>query len=318
MPDMKRKLEEMNRNDLNKIFNENHILFILIAPDRDFRLLKHNLVTEYNDFEHSPPRFLVDEARTRIDHLVELSRKKGFTFFDDVLGRLDDAIMYSDNLLLKFSKASYFYFAALNKGLDLPLSGISNKTTTLRDLLNEDPYDLHSSVLPNTLGVVATLILKPENKVVLTLHSNRNFEGSGMISAAVGGSLSMKEGDIDLLGVPDPFRTIVREANEELGVSINTTDIRFFGLGRDLTTLKPELIGQIYLNLKEKELLQIQKNHAKDEWEIENQIIADIEEILKFLRMNNWSPSGWVSTYLSSFVSQSIITQGCKLAGHNN
>lgn len=298
---MKRKLAELNRSELNRTFKENQIPFILIAPDQDFHLFPHDLLTEYNDSEYSPPRFLVDETRTRIDHLIELSRKKDFTFFDDVLGRLDGAIMHSNKLLLKFSKASYFYFAALNKGLDLPLWSTSNTTTTttLRDLLNEDPYDLHSSVLPNPLGVVSSLILEPENKVVLTIHSSRNFEGSGMISAPVGGSLSIKEGDIDLSGLPDPFRTVAREANEELGVSISATDIKFFGLGRDLTTLKPELIGQIFLNLKEKELLEIQKNRAKDEWEIEGQIIADSEEIPKFLSMNNWSPAGWVSTYLS-------------------
>jgi 8-oxo-dGTP pyrophosphatase MutT (NUDIX family) len=301
MLDMKRKLAELNRSELNRTFKENQIPFILIAPDQDFHLFPHDLLTEYNDSEYSPPQFLVDETRTRIDHLIELSRKKDFTFFDDVLGRLDGAtIMHSNKLLLKFSKASYFYFAALNKGLDLPLWSTSNTTTTtLRDLLNEDPYDLHSSVLPNPLGVVSSLILEPENKVVLTIHSSRNFEGSGMISAPVGGSLSIKEGDIDLSGLPDPFRTVAREANEELGVSISATDIKFFGLGRDLTTLKPELIGQIFLNLKEKELLEIQKNRAKDEWEIEGQIIADSEEIPKFLSMNNWSPAGWVSTYLS-------------------
>jgi hypothetical protein len=300
MLDMKRKLAELNRSELNRTFKENQVPFILIAPDQDFHLFPHDLLTEYNDSEYSPPRFLVDEARTRIDYLIELSRKKDFTFFDDVLGRLDGAIMHSNKLLLKFSKASYFYFAALNKGLGLPLwSTPDTTTTTLRDLLNEDPYDLHSSILPNPLGVVSSLILEPENKVVLTIHSSRKFEGSGMISAPVGGSLSIKEGDIDLSGLPDPFRTVAREANEELGVSISTTDIKFFGLGRDLTTLKPELIGQIFLNLKEKELLEIQKNRAKDEWEIERQIIASSEEIPKFLSMNNWSPAGWVSTYLS-------------------
>jgi 8-oxo-dGTP pyrophosphatase MutT (NUDIX family) len=303
MLDMKRKLAELNRSELNRTFKENQVPFILIAPDQDFHLLPHDLLTEYNDSEYLPPRFLVDEARTRIDHLIELSRKKDFTFFDDVLGRLDGAtIMHSNKLLLKFSKASYFYFAALNKGLDLPLWSTSNTTTTtttLRHLLNEDPYDLHSSVLPNPLGVVSSLILEPENKVVLTIHSSRNFEGSRMISAPVGGSLSIKEGDIDLSGLPDPFRTVAREANEELGLSISATDIKFFGLGRDLTTLKPELVGQIFLNLKEDELLEIQKNRAKDEWEIERQIIADSEEIPKFLSMNNWSPAGWVSTYLS-------------------
>jgi hypothetical protein len=78
-----------------------------------------------------------------------------------------------------------------------------------------------------------------------------------MMTAPIGGSLSIKEGDINFSGLPDPSRTIVRETKEELGVSISTTDIKFFGLGRDLITLKPELIGQVSLNLKEKDLLQI-------------------------------------------------------------
>jgi hypothetical protein len=47
----------------------------------------------------------------------------------------------------------------------------------------------------------------------------------------------------------------------------STSDIKFFGFGRDLLTLKPELIGEIYLDLKEKEFLQIQKDGAKDKWE---------------------------------------------------
>jgi hypothetical protein len=299
MLDTKRKLVEMNRNDLNKILKESQVPFILLAPDQEFHLLPQDLLAEYNDSDYSPPQSLLDETQTRIEHLIEWSKKKDFTFFDDILARVDDAIMHSNKLLLKFSKTSYFHFAALNKGLDLPLSNLSSTTTTLRELLNEDPYDLHSSILPNPLGVVTSLILEPENKIVLTIHSSRNFEGSGMITAPVGGSLSIKEGDIDFSGLPDPFQTIAREANEELGVNISTTDVKFFGLGRDLTTLKPELIGQIFLNLKEKELLQIQKNDAKDEWEIERQIIADSEEIPKLLSMNNWSPPGWVSTYLS-------------------
>jgi hypothetical protein len=63
--------------------------------------------------------------------------------------------------------------------------------------------------------------------------------------------------------------------------------------------LKPELIGEIYLDLKEKEFLEIKKDQAKDEWEIESIFIGDREEILKFLSVKNWSPPAWASTYLS-------------------
>lgn len=297
MLDAKKKLSELDRNELNKIFKENNIPFILIAPDREFHIIQQNLAVEYNNCEYSPPQSLIDETRIRIENLVERSKKEDFTFFDDILGRVDDVSMQANNLLLRFSKTRYFHFAALNKGLDLPLLGVSD--VTLRDFLNEDPYDLRSSMLPNPLGIVTSLILEPENKVVLTIHSNRNFEGSGMMAAPIGGSLSIKAGDVNFAGLPDPFSTVAREANEELGININTSDIKFFGFGRELATLKPELIGEIYLDLKEKEFLQIQKNQAKDEWEIEREFIADREEILNFLSIKNWSPPAWATTYLS-------------------
>lgn len=297
MLDAKKKLSELDRNELNKIFKENNIPFILIAPDREFHIIQQNLAVEYNNCDYSPPQSLIDETRIRIENLVERSKKEDFTFFDDILGRVDDVSMQANNLLLRFSKTRYFHFAALNKGLDLPLLGVSD--VTLRDFLNEDPYDLRSSMLPNPLGIVTSLILEPENKVVLTIHSNRNFEGSGMMAAPIGGSLSIKAGDVNFAGLPDPFSTVAREANEELGININTSDIKFFGFGRELATLKPELIGEIYLDLKEKEFLQIQKNQAKDEWEIEREFIADREEILNFLSIKNWSPPAWATTYLS-------------------
>jgi 8-oxo-dGTP pyrophosphatase MutT (NUDIX family) len=297
MLDAKKKLSELDRNELNEIFKENDVPFILIAPDREFHIIQQNLVVEYNNCEYSPPQSLIDETRIRIENLVERSKKEGFTFFDDILGRVDDVSMQANKLLLRFSKTRYFHFAALNKGLDLPLLGVSG--VTLRDFLNEDPYDLRSSMLPNPLGIVTSLILEPENKVVLTIHSNRNFEGSGMMAAPIGGSLSIKAGDVNFSGLPDPFSTVAREANEELGINISTSDIKFFGFGRELATLKPELIGEIYLDLKEKEFLQIQKNQAKDEWEIERLFIADREEILNFLSIKNWSPPAWATTYLS-------------------
>jgi hypothetical protein len=297
MLDAKKKLSELDRNELNEIFKENDVPFILIAPDREFHIIQQNLVVEYNNCEYSPPQSLIDETRIRIENLVERSKKEGFTFFDDILGRVDDVSMQANKLLLRFSKTRYFHFAALNKGLDLTLLGVSG--VTLRDFLNEDPYDLRSSMLPNPLGIVTSLILEPENKVVLTIHSNRNFEGSGMMAAPIGGSLSIKAGDVNFSGLPDPFSTVAREANEELGINISTSDIKFFGFGRELATLKPELIGEIYLDLKEKEFLQIQKDQAKDEWEIERLFIADREEILNFLSINNWSPPAWATTYLS-------------------
>jgi hypothetical protein len=46
MLDMKRKLAELNRSELNRTFKENQVSFILIAPNQDFHLFPHDLLTE--------------------------------------------------------------------------------------------------------------------------------------------------------------------------------------------------------------------------------------------------------------------------------
>ncbi len=120
-----------------------------------------------------------------------------------------------------------------------------------------------------------------------------------MTAAAIAGSLGIKQGDVNFAGLPDPFNTIIREANEEIGLDISMSDIKFFGFGRDLLTLKPELLGKISLDLKEKEFVQMQKHEAKDEWETERWLFVERDELPKFLDMRNWSPPAWASTYLS-------------------
>src|SRR5919205_498607 len=98
MLDAKKKLSELDRNELNKIFKNNHVPF--------FHMAQQDLITEYNNSEYSPPQSLINEVRIRIENLVEQSKKKGFTFFDDILGRVDDVSIQANKLLLKFSKTS--------------------------------------------------------------------------------------------------------------------------------------------------------------------------------------------------------------------
>lgn len=93
MLDVKKKFSELDRNELNKVFQQNHVPFILIAPNRGFHITQQDLVVEYNNCEYSPPQLLIDETQTRIENLIERSKKEGFTFFDDILGRVDDVSM---------------------------------------------------------------------------------------------------------------------------------------------------------------------------------------------------------------------------------
>jgi hypothetical protein len=81
MLDIKTKLSELERNELNNTFKENRVPFILITPDRGFQLFHQDLLPEYNDSEYLPPQYLVDETKVRIEHLIERSKKRRFYIF---------------------------------------------------------------------------------------------------------------------------------------------------------------------------------------------------------------------------------------------
>lgn len=287
-------------NEFNRMLKKNGIPFTILVNNCMLTFRKSDVVSEFKNIIYSPPNFLTEEMKRRIENLKKLSEQMGFKFFDDILARLDSFDLRKDGrLAFKFSKTTYFHFAALNKCLDEPIS--AEKHASLRSFLQEKPAELGKSKLPNPIGIVVSLILEPEMKIVLSKRSMKNFEGSGVMSTAIGGSLSLGSGDVDDSGVPNPFKTVVREAKEEIGIDLSETQITFFGLGRDLLTLKPELLGEVRINLTEKELRRIWLNKPVDWWEAEERLFLDIspEKLTPCLKNWNWVPAGWACTLMS-------------------
>lgn len=285
---------------INSLLEKNKIPIIMLAGDCQTSFGRSDVSCSFNNVFYSPPPSLREEVETRVSRLIELSKKEGFMFFDDTLARLDAfSIDENGKMYLNFSKTTYFHFAALNKGFNEPISG--EKNTLLRSLLEEKPLKLETSKLPNPLGVIVSLVLEPEMKIVLIKRSTLNFESSGMMSTPIGGSLSLGSGDINDSGVPGPFETIIREAKEETGLDINEEQISFFGLGRDLLTLKPELLGEVRINMTEKELRQKWLKKPIDWWETEERFFVDIstDKLIPYLKSGNWSSAGWTCTFFS-------------------
>ena len=50
---------------------------------------------------------------------------------------------------------------------------------------------------------------------------SRTLEARGDLSCLVAGTISIGQGDIDPLGNPDPFRTVIREAKEGLSLGLD-------------------------------------------------------------------------------------------------
>jgi hypothetical protein len=234
---------------------------------------------------------------------------------------------------LHFSETSYYYFAAMNLGLDDPVTALDNNKNyyhdkrnqfTLRHLLGERSNDLKNSKLPNPLSVnMSVLLISPSSKsgnksdlkpkIILSKRSkSHTLEAQGTLSCLIGGTISIREGDIDATGNPDCFKTVVREAKEELSLDlydeVNDDNIVFFGLGRNMSNLK-KLYGEVLISgITEKEIVQSWKN-AKDKEELTNLIFEDIHgsRLRTMIKQKNWwSPVGRRAT-IASLRNRSVV-----------
>ena len=163
------------------------------------------------------------------------------------------------------------------------------------------------SSVPESDGVLPAIVLP------LLQHQHKQ------ISCLIGGTINIGEGDIYATGNPDCFITVVREAKEELSLDLHDNNIVFFGLGRNISNLKPELYGEILISgITEKEIVQSWKN-AKDKEESMNLIIEDINgsRLRTMIKQNNrWSPVGRRATIAS--LSNRSVVQPVSLSFNNN
>jgi hypothetical protein len=308
-----------------------HSDFLILFESILTPVKRQNISVTFSSRKYELPSYLRKEVTKRIESIKKHSKVEGFDFFDDKVARLDDWSFTKNydygTLRLHFSETSYYYFAAMNLGLDQPVTTLDKNKKyyhdkrnefTLRHLLGERSYDLKNSKLPNPLSVNMSVLLIPPSsksgnksnlkpKIILSKRSkSHNLEAQGTLSCLIGGTISIGEGDIDATGNPDSFKTVVREAKEELSLDLynefNDNDIVFFGLGRNMLNLKPELYGEVLISgITEKEVVQAWKN-AKDKEESKNLIFEEIHgsRLRTMIKHNSWwSPVGRRATIAS-------------------
>jgi hypothetical protein len=287
----------MINEKLNNLYYSNESFFIFcnligspITRDKFFSKLMNNYLV---------PNSLNKEIELRIKELKEKSITNNIVFYDDSVARLNNWQYDGKFLHLEFSKTTYFEFAALNGGINKHVTEL-NKNISLKEYLAEDPHDLRASRLPNPLGVNISVILDSESKLAFSKRAYANFESPNVLSSVIGGTMSIGKGDLDSSGNPDPFKTVIREAHEEMGVELNEQDIAFFGIGRNLLNLKPELYGEVRLNITEKDLRELWLN-SSDSSEINELLFVDlnVKSVIEIIENHKWSPSGRTATLAS-------------------
>lgn len=285
----------MNRDVFHDLYRNNPS-FVILFDSLNRPLTRRNFLFKKSRKQYQIANTLQEEVKIRTTKLLARSKKSKFDFFNDEVARLNSWKYLNKTLHLTFSSTNYFDFASLNAGLDDELYS-TNNDLTLRELLREDIKSLSKSVLPNPLSVNLSMVLVNESKIVISLHSKKNFEATGQYTTPIGGTVSLTEGDCGNTGIPDPFKTAQREAHEEMGLNIKTDSMRITGLGRDQLNLKPQLYGYVKMSISSKELLDAWRSSKHvDETDVMLFYDFDDKKLLQILQKDRWSGVGRAAT----------------------
>lgn len=189
-------------------------------------------------------------------------------------------------VLFTFYITDYFTFLATNMQLDKKLQSgetIREKYIPSNELETVQPF------LANGFGVVLVVITSDEN-VILTKRTGMSGARANEISVVEGVHPSLDRHSVN--DGPDLFNTVVRGANEELGIIINKDIITFLGYGIDLDYYQWNIIGFAHVPQTAQEIKHLRSRGAAGKWEnsllvFENFLPKNIAKVINEKEM--WS-----------------------------
>lgn len=265
------------------------IIDYLVDPDqlRWDKERKEWLYNPDNDFR------IPTDIRAYIKPLVERRRKeaeaRGAPFFDGQMVRLvdygikvedKDAETEKERLILRLAPTSWFTYSATNRSLDDKiLEGQNGNPISIKDKYGLDVLNLNDC-LANSIGVSATVISEPDHKLVMVERSEKLSQYPSLYGVAAAGFMDRTR-DI-VAGVPNPFKTIQRELEEEAGIKCSVNDYKLFTVGRALDDLHVELFGEIRTKYTVQEIMSAPKRTKYESLRIFDVPLTP-KDVLKYL-----------------------------------
>jgi hypothetical protein len=202
-------------------------------------------------------------------------------------------------LVLRFRPTDYFTMLATDASLDTPIIVNGVQPTTLRKLYCQ-AVDLSLRPVPELathFGVSLMVVTSDQ----YTCFSERSVTAVDPFvffpSVAEGSSRPVDAGPG---GGPDPYRTAIRGAAEELGLELAPEDITFISFGANAVLCEYALCGIAYTNATRKDLEHLRAiGVPKDKWESQRLHFVPWtpEEIAQFIATHGpWSPWTIVTT----------------------
>ncbi|MBI4173694.1 MAG: hypothetical protein HY519_03155, partial [Candidatus Aenigmarchaeota archaeon] len=162
-------------------------------------------------------------------------------------------------LSLHLQPTTWFTYEATNKSLDTGYvdDGKGGKAT-IRQKYVVDPLFLNDN-LANATGASVVLISVPDAKLVYVQRSGQLSQYPLLYGVAAAGFMDQVK-DVDARGNPNPFHTMARKTQAEMGITAKPEDFILRGVGRAMDDLHGEIWGELRTDLSVKQILATEKS----------------------------------------------------------
>lgn len=171
-------------------------------------------------------------------------------------------------LRLRFGPTDYFTQIVTDLNVENPMRNSYRRGVTL----TEHPVPQFASLL----GVNLSLITK-DNYLIVSERNLRSFLAGGKLHTSVAENMQRPlDGGVN--GAPDPFRSALRGAHEELGIELDAKELEFGAFGVEPTLCQYSLFGAQRLQLTRDEIMRLRNfGIPKDKWESSHLIFVPYE-----------------------------------------
>ena len=160
--------------------------------------------------------------------------------------------------------------------------------------------DIYNSPVPEFATIVGVNIglITNDGYYIVGERSGRVAIGAYQLTCSVNENM-LRPTDAGKDGAPDPFRTAVRGAREELGIELEPTQITFTHFAIEPKLCEYSLYGWAHIRQTRKEIEQSRSIDAKDSWESMRLIFIPCtpHDIAKFVIENREVANIWACAH---------------------
>ncbi len=186
----------------------------------------------------TPPLALADESWRAMFKAFDDAASTQRQLYFKRLGRVRSWQGNKDRLVLTLEHTFYAHFLATNLNLQLPPSGKPHPILQRVDALAGEDRLKRQDFLASPLNVLAGVV--SEDGILFAPRRGDHLkERPGTLQTSVGGFWEWQDEE-------DPFRTLQREAKEELGLDVRRDEVEFVAFGFNGQTGEPDLLAVVH------------------------------------------------------------------------